>query len=145
MRRIKSRPGRNRPKKIKVSGQTITVRSGAEERVARDLERKNIPFEHESLRFPYVVEHEYIPDFVLPNGVVVEVKGWTEGWASGADRKKMLRVREAHPEIDLRIVWSSDKFANGRIRPGSKTTNEEWARKNGFMTAVGTIPASWVE
>ena len=137
--------GRQAPRKIEVAGQIITVRSKAEEKVARQLEAADVPIEHEEVSLEYTVVHKYIPDFRLPNGILIEVKGWTENWASGADRTKMIQVRDEWMGIDLRIVWSSTRFANAPIRKGSKTTNEQWARKNGFETAIATIPEAWLE
>lgn len=126
-------------------GNEIRVRSGAEAKVARQLDALGVGVEHETERLAYVKQHEYIPDFTLPNGILVEVKGWTPGWASGADRAKLLLIMEQHPEIDLRIVWSSTRFANGLIRSGAKTTNNEWAARQGIPTAVGTVPVEWLE
>lgn len=139
-------PGRTKVERLTLSdGRDIVVRSGAEKRIARQLDQAGVEVLHETQRLEYVVTHKYIPDFELPNGILVEVKGYTEGWASGKDRQKMLRVREAYPDVDLRIVWSSPRFASGRIRAGSKTTNDEWAQAHGFKTAVGEIPAEWLE
>jgi hypothetical protein len=62
-------------------------RSGLESDNARYLEHKKVQFEYEKFRVPWVVTHTYLPDFVLPNGIVVE----TKGRFVSADRRKHIR------------------------------------------------------
>jgi len=126
-------------------GRVLRVRSGAEAKVAQQLDALGVPVVHEEDRLPYVKHHEYVPDFVLPNGIDIEVKGWTPGWADGSDRTKLLAVREQNPGVEIRIVWSSQRFADGKIRSGAKTTNNEWALKHGFVTAIASVPLEWLE
>ena len=51
-------------------------RSRFEERLALALEQAKVNFSYETLRLPYTVERVYTPDFILPNGVIVEAKGF---------------------------------------------------------------------
>ena len=63
----------------------------------------NIDYEYEPTRIPYEIQHNYSPDFLLPNGVYLECKGY---WDS-IDRRKVKNVVEQHPEIDLRMVFQA--------------------------------------
>jgi hypothetical protein len=73
----------------------------------------------------------------LPNGIVVETKGYFET----ADRQKHILVKAQHPELDLRFVFSNpDK----PISKGSKTSYAMWCEKNGFLYAKGVIPKEWL-
>jgi hypothetical protein len=103
------------------------------------MEKAGIKFEYESLQLKYIVpasDHTYHPDFVLPNGIILEAKGEFDA----ADRKKMLLVKEQHPDLDIRMVFMN---ANGKIYPGSKTTNAVWCENHGFPWAHRVVPASW--
>lgn len=94
-------------------------------------------FLYETLSLPYQVQRKYKPDFILPNGVILEVKGYF----TGADRSKHLRVREAHPELDIRFVFMN---ANNKLNKRSKTTYAEWCDKKGFKWCHRNIPKSWI-
>ena len=59
------------------------------------------------------------PDFFLPNGVIIEAKGFFKP----SDRRKMLAVKEAHPELDIRFVFMRDNT----LSKSSKTTYSMWA------------------
>lgn len=114
-------------------------RSGLEDRLAMQLDRAGIPKQYEKYYIPYTVpatEHRYTPDFLLPNGIIIEAKGVFES----ADRKKHLLIRQQHPELDIRFVFSNAKT---RINPHSKTTVADWCDKHGFAYASREIPAKW--
>ena len=80
----------------------------------------------------------YTPDFVLSNGIIVE----TKGRFLTADRQKHLLVKEQHPELDLRFVFSNSK---AKISKSSKTSYGDWCEKNGFKYSDKTIPNDWLE
>jgi len=116
-------------------------RSGLEEKIAADLTEKGVPFTYEELKVPYIKPAKpckYSPDFVLPNGIIIESKGryLTE------DRQKQLLVKQQHPELDLRFVFSNSK---ARISKRSATTYANWCEKNGFQYADKTIPEEWLQ
>ena len=75
---------------------TSKFRSGLEEKVAGLLEGLGVSYEYESTKVPYTIQHNYHPDFVLPNHVYRETKGY---WDS-ADRRKILAVKRDNPSID---------------------------------------------
>ena len=53
----------------------MAFRSGLEERVADLLVELGVKYEYESTKVPYVIQHNYTPDFILPNGVWLECQG----------------------------------------------------------------------
>ena len=112
-------------------------RSRFEERVANCLNKMEVAFSYETARLTYTVFRTYKPDFILPNGVMVEAKGYF----TSADRTKHLRVREAHPELDLRFCFQNSKV---KLNKTSKTTYAEWCDKKGFKWCDKVIPLSWV-
>lgn len=116
-------------------------RSGLERAVAKALEDAGVKYSYETLVVRYtkpLKPSRYTPDFVLPNGIIVECKGYF----TSADRKKHLLVKEQHPDLDVRFL-----FSNSRTKIGKKssTTYGMWAEKHGFKYADKEIPASWLE
>ncbi len=115
-------------------------RSGLEEAVSDSLKRRSFGFEYETLTIPFqqpTKPRKYTPDFILPNGIIVE----TKGRFLTADRQKMLLVKEQYPELDIRFVFSN---ANQRISKQSKTTYAVWALTKGFLFAGKDIPSAWL-
>lgn len=117
----------------------LGYRSGLEVKIARQLEDLGIPFEYEKFKIKYEVNEtrSYRPDYVLPNGIIIESKGRFVA----ADRKKHLLVKKQHPELDIRFVFSNSR---AKITKGSKTSYGDWCEKHGFMYADKLIPEEWV-
>jgi len=114
-------------------------KSGLEENISQQIESKGIEVQYESQKVDYIVpasKHTYSPDFRLPNGIIVE----TKGRFVAADRKKHLLVKQQHPELDIRFVFSNSK---NKISKNSKTTYGDWCVKNGYQYADKVIPESW--
>lgn len=131
---------RSRAYARKKASAVTAYRSGLEEKIAAQLEAAGIPVAFEQYKLKYVVparEATYTPDFVLRNGVIVESKGIFDV----EDRKKHLLIREQHPELDIRFVFSSSR---SKLYKGSKTSYAEWCEKNGFLFADKLIPAAWL-
>tara|TARA_R100000426_G_scaffold84258_1_gene63306 strand:+ start:238 stop:720 length:483 start_codon:yes stop_codon:yes gene_type:complete len=115
-------------------------RSGLEGRVAKELIDAGVAGAYEALKIPYIQpakDRVYTPDFVLPNGVIVE----TKGIFTVEDRQKHLWVRDCHPELDIRFVFYNSRQ---KIRKGSKTTYAMWCDANSFRYADYSIPAAWI-
>lgn len=115
-------------------------RSGLEETIAKQLEALKVTYKYEELKLSYTVpatKHTYTPDFQLPNGIIIE----TKGRFLVADRKKHLYVKEQHPELDIRFVFSNPK---AKISKTSKTTYADWCDKHGFKYAAKLIPEEWI-
>ena len=81
--------------------------------------------------------HKYHPDFELPNGVIIEAKGWFKT----ADRTKHLAIKYQHPDKDIRFVFSNP---NTKIGKQSKTTYAMWCERHGFKYSHGTVPKEWI-
>ena len=116
-------------------------KSGIEKDVADQIRRAGKEVQYEPFKIPYVIpesDHHYTPDYVLPNGIVIE----TKGRFLLSDRKKHILIKEQYPDLDIRFVFSR---SNGRLRKGSKTTYAVWCQKNGFMYADTLIPAEWLK
>ena len=117
---------------------TSKFRSGLEEQVAKLLEGLGVTYEYESEKVPYTIQHNYTPDFVLPNYVYLETKGYWDP----ADRRKILAVKRDNPAIDLRMVFQSPY---NKINKNSKTTYAKWCEKHDIpWTAYHNIPLEWL-
>ena len=118
----------------------VTYRSGLEDKVAAQLRNADIDAKYEEYQIPYEIpatSHHYTPDFVLPNGIIVETKGVFDV----DDRKKHLLIKKQYPKLDIRFVFSSSKT---HIYKGSKTTYANWCDKYGFKFADKWIPDKWL-
>lgn len=119
----------------------LGFRSGLEVKVAEQLKGSGVAVEYETTKIKYVVPesvHTYTPDFVLPNGIVVE----TKGRFTLPDRKKHLLIQKQHPEKDIRFVFTN---SNNKISKGSKTSYADWCRKNGFKFSDKKVPDEWLK
>ena len=126
-----------RKKRKKRSSPTSKYRSGFEQTLANQLKRSGVAFEYETVKLEYQKIATYTPDFILPNGIIIEAKGvWTV-----EDRTKHLLVREQHPHLDIRLVFMN---AFNKIRKGSDTTYARWCEKKNIIYAHKTIPKSWL-
>ena len=121
-------------------GRKYGYRSGLEDRISEQLKAKSVLFKYEEFKIKYEVNEvrTYTPDFELPNGIIIESKGRFVA----ADRKKHLLVKNQHPELDIRFVFSNSK---NKINKGSKTTYAMWCEKNGFLYADKLIPEEWIK
>ncbi len=117
---------------------TSKFRSQLEENIAKLLDGLGVSFQYESEKLGYTIEHSYTPDFVLPNYTYLEAKGY---W-SPADRRKILNVKKANPEIDLRMVFQSPY---NKINKKSKTTYAQWCEKHDIpWSSYQNIPIDWL-
>jgi len=115
----------------------MKFRSKLEQHVANTLAQSGVEFEYESDKVPYTLECNYNPDFKLPSGVFLEVKGYLDV----DDRRKMIAVKKQNPDLDIRFVF---QYPHRKI-PYLKSTHAEWADKNQFLwCSYETIPESWL-
>lgn len=120
---------------------TFKFKGGLEEANAAFLRSRGIAFKYEAVKLHYTVPARpatYRPDFLLPNGIIVETKGLFET----ADRHKMLLIKQQFPDIDIRMVFSSSKK---KIYKGSPTSYGAWCDKHGFKYADKLIPEEWLK
>lgn len=117
-------------------------RSGLEEKIAQELASLGVSVSYESKDAVITYKkpestHKYHPDWVLPNGIIVESKGRF----LTADRQKHLLIKKQFPKYDIRFVFSRSKTP---ISKGSKTTYADWCIKNDFIFADKSIPLAWI-
>ena len=65
----------------------LGFRSGLEVKIADELKELSIPFIYEGMKIEWedLAYRMYTPDFVLPNGIIIE----TKGRFTVADRRKL--------------------------------------------------------
>lgn len=118
---------------------SLKFRSKFEERVYEDAVRKGKQLEYEpkELRLKYTLVYNYYTDFVLPNGIMVECKGYLRP----SDRTKMVQVKKENPSFDIRFVFQK---ANQRLTKSKNSrTYSQWAEQHGFPWSEGKIPLEW--
>jgi hypothetical protein len=122
-------------------GYAAGFRSGLEEVIAEQLRDAGVEYRYEEVKLKYVKpasNHTYTPDFILPNGIIVETKGrFTTG-----DRTKHLLVKKNNPDADIRFVFTRSKSP---LYKGAKTTYADWCQKYGFAYADKLIPIEWLK
>lgn len=134
-------------------------RSGLERNAAAKLTQAGVPFGFESQYIRYTVperEAKYLPDFSFAGcPIIIEPKGRFGGnyqgfgkFRSGGskdaavrERQKFVLLKEQHPELDIRFVFSR---ASTPIYPGSKTSYGKWATDHGFQWAEKEVPDAWI-
>lgn len=118
-------------------GRKYGFRSGLETQIAAELKSAGVEAKYESVVILYVQpakERKYTPDFVLPNGVIIE----TKGRFVTADRMKHRMIKASNPDLDIRFIFSNP---NARIGKKSRTTYAMWCEKYGFMYAKAATKA----
>ena len=116
-------------------------RSGLEERVAAELAAAGVTaaFESHIVYFTRPAKPaRYTPDFLLPNGILIE----TKGRFVTSDRQKHLAVKQEHPDLDIRFVFSNSR---ARISKQSATMYSQWCLRYGFKFADKSIPPQWIK
>ena len=131
-----SKPKRRRHLRL-VAKPTSKYRSKFEAGIAASLTKRKCSFSYETLALDYRIEAVYKPDFILPNGVIVEAKGFFDA----SSRRKMIAVKEQHPELDIRLCFQN---GNDKISRAKRSiTYGQWATRHGFKWSSGFIPSSW--
>lgn len=96
--------------------------------------------DYETEKLEYKTTAIYKPDFIITfadgRKMYLEVKGYL----STDDRKKMLSVKEHHPDADIRFVFEKDNKLNKK----AKMTYSKWCEKNNFPYCFKTIPNEWL-
>ena len=128
-------------------------RSKFERSIGTNLTKRGIKFLFEPFKMVYYLKkrgavcldcgskncrekHHYTPDFVLPNGIVIEAKGHF----TGPMRTKTREVIAANPDIELRMLFMRDQW----ISKKKKHKYSEWCDKNGIKYAFVKVPQEWV-
>ena len=107
-------------------------RNKFEQRILNELDLAGIEFKYEPEAFPYTLSKTYTPDFVIytkTRKIYLECKGYLRP----EHKAKMVAVKKQHPELDIRMLFY-----------GHNNSNFNWAIKNGFKYAIGSIPEEWL-
>tara|TARA_R110002012_G_scaffold83158_1_gene209479 strand:- start:197 stop:643 length:447 start_codon:yes stop_codon:yes gene_type:complete len=115
-------------------------RSGLELKVSQYLDNKKIVFKYEAIKIEWedLAYRTYTPDFILPNNIIIEVKGRF----ITQDRRKHREIKRQHPHLDIRFVFENSKR---KLYKGAKTTYKEWCERYGFLYYDRIIPESWLK
>ena len=90
-------------------------RNQFEERLGSFLDDRRIAYEYETLILGYTLEGKYKPDFILPNGIIIEAKGF---FRTNAQRT-LRAVQKAHPKLDIRLVfYNQNQKVQGSVQAG---------------------------
>ena len=115
-------------------------RSGLEVKLATYLKEQGVLAEYESMKIEWedLTYRTYTPDFILPNGIIIETKGIFDS----EDRRKHIEIRKQHPELDIRFVFSNSM---AKLYKGSKTRYCNWCDNHDFLWAHRVIPEAWLK
>ena len=115
-------------------------RSGLEDKIACQITKYGLPVQYETEKLSYLIPEriaKYTPDFKLGK-FYIETKGlWTT-----QDRHKHLLIKDQHPDLDIRFVFSNQ---NAKLYKGSPTTYAAYCEKHGFVYAHKWIPKPWLQ
>lgn len=114
-------------------------RSRLEETIAKQIAQANHSLRYELTKIKWVdfAIRSYTPDFVLDNGIIIEVKGF---WATG-DRRKHVEIQQQHSDLDIRLVFEN---SGRKIRKGSATSYGKWCEKKNIQYCDRVIPQAWL-
>ncbi len=121
-------------------------RNRFEQKTAQDLEGHKADFVYEKTKFDYVVEGKYLVDFSIKkkNGEMMHIETKGNGLSfDGHVKRKMIAVKKAHPNLDLRIVFYADGKCGPKRKDGTFMRQSDWAKKYGFQYAIKDIPDEW--
>lgn len=141
------------------------ARSGYEKIVGINLKKlKGVTSLYEPLKIPYVSTGNYLPDYVIFKGklsktkkdlTLEDLKGKiiieSKGYFKLTDLKKMLSVKETHPDLDIRMLFQKNSYVYPNRKKERRTKDStdmkygDWCDKHGFPWAVGEeIPNDWL-
>jgi hypothetical protein len=144
----------------------VKTRSGFEDSLVKTLKTfvKKVGYEVSKLAYKVFLERNYIPDFTLEkkDGSFMYIEA--KGRFTVEDRKKMLLVKEQHPDKDIRLLFQSDNWLT-KLTPSqkkklksnlliSKLRYSGWAEKHGFKYAISkknkdddswSFPKEWLK
>lgn len=109
-----------------------------EQRIQQELAAQKAAFLLEPFAIPYQPKRRYVPDIILSNGIIVELKGEF----TSTDRKKHRLIQAQYPELDIRFVFADP---NRLIGNKSSTTYAHWCELFDFRYAALHIPDAWLQ
>lgn len=115
-------------------------RSGLEKVICDKLSEDKVKYKYEEIKVEWedLAYRTYTPDVILTNGIVIEIKGLF----TPSDRRKHLKIKKQHPELDIRFVFENSRR---KLRKGSKTSYADWCTRYGFRYYDKEIPEDWIK
>ena len=115
-------------------------RSHLEETIANQILKAKHSLRYETVKIKWVdfAIRSYTPDFILDNGIIIEVKGF---WSTG-DRRKHAEIQQQHSNLDVRLVFEN---SGRKIRKGSATSYGMWCEKKNIQYCDRVIPQKWLK
>ena len=129
---------------------TSKFKSKLEEDFNNFLIKNKIRFGYEDYKVSYLKPEKpstYTPDFNCPAVDTFKIIFETKGQFLTSDRKKHLLVKQQHPDLDIRFVFSNSKTKIGKK---SKTTYGKWCELKGFKyhcvySTKKLLPDEWIK
>ena len=112
-------------------------RSKFERDTALSLKREGVDFEYETMKIKFKRLCVYTPDFIFPNGVIIEAKGYFKP----EDRTKHLLIK-SQTQYSIRFLFQN---AYNTLSKNSKTTYADWCDRYGFLWCHRKIPTEWTQ
>jgi hypothetical protein len=89
---------------------------------------------------PYTFTVSYVkgynPDFVLPNGAYLEVKGYHKGIKEWVHMMRLLSIQ--YPDNNIKIFLEREVYVR-------RTKLSVILRQYGFDVAIGEVPPEWLD
>jgi len=128
-----------RKSKTRINALKHGYRSGLEDAVRKSLKEQKCNARYECLKIEWedLKYRKYTPDFLLPNGIIIE----TKGRFTPDDRMKHLAIQRQHPDLDIRFVFTNSR---AKLRKGAKSSYADWCKKHGFLYADKEVPHEWL-
>lgn len=127
-------------KKAWAAAQKHGYRSSLEVKIQKFLTEKGISFKYEAEKIQWEDRRfrKYTPDFILPNGIIIEAKGLF----TPEDRRKHKEINKQHPNLEIRFVFENSKRKISKV---SKTTYADWCDSLGIIHADKEMPIEWAD
>lgn len=112
--------------------------SGFEKDIYEQLIKLSKKIKYHPCSLQYTLHCKYTPDFELPNGILIETKGYHRNFVARC--RAIAAAIKQNPVSDIRFVWQNDlKWT------GTKMRVSDWCRKQGIKYAIGSVPEEWLD
>ena len=126
----------------------MTYRNEFESKTALSLQNDGVQFAYEATKLDYTVSSTYLVDFDIKTKsgkvIYIETKGNGRSF-DHATRRKMIAVKQQHPDKDIRIVFYSDGKCGPKRKDGTFMRQSDWAKRYGFKYSIKQIPKEWLD
>lgn len=128
------------PHKIRREAIKHGYRSGLEHKLSIYLDELKYKYLYEKVKIEWedLSYRTYTPDFILNNGIIIE----TKGRFLAIDRRKHLAIKQQHPDLDIRFIFTNSR---NKLRKGAKSSYGQWCDKYGFRYYDRIIPEDWLK